>query len=122
MINASVTYQGQQIALNLPDKLSLELIYKILQQQLVQTFDLRTDIVQLYDPIIGEYFDLNDDGLKTWLDLPSKDKYHMRLQIIRAGFEHEHQTEVFEKIQRDIDTLFQAIESKNKCFLFELEF
>jgi len=112
MINASVIYHGQQIALNLPDKLSLELIYKILQQQCAQTFDLRTHIVQLFDPIIGEYFDLNEDGLKTWLDLPIKDKYHMRLQIIRAGFEQDNQGEVFDKIQHDIDTLFQAIESK----------
>lgn len=111
MINASVTYHGQQIALNLPDKLTIEIIHKILQQQFAQTFDLRTHIVQLFDPTIGEYFDLNDDGLKAWFELSTKEKYHMRLQIIRAGFEHENQAEVFEKIQRDIDTLFQAIEN-----------
>lgn len=48
----------------------------------------------------------------------------MRLQVIRAGIEYEHtnghkvtsnedMSEVFQKIERDIETLFSAIESKS---------
>jgi hypothetical protein len=99
-----------------------------------RTFDFRTHIIQLFDPTIGEFFDLNDDGLKSWFCLPIKEKNHMRLQIIRAGIDYDNtnghenhsndnMSEVFQKIERDIETLFGAIESKFSnlgffCFCF----
>ncbi|CAF3670362.1 unnamed protein product [Rotaria sp. Silwood1] len=122
MVHTTVMYDGQQIQINLPDNPSLDIIYKCLHEQMPRTFDLRTHIIQLFDPIIGEFFDLNDDGLKSWYCLPFKEKTHMRLQIIRAGInydntnEHELNTtnnnnmsEVFKKIEHDIDNLFSAI-------------
>jgi hypothetical protein len=129
MVNTTVMYDGQQIQINLPDNPSLAIIYKCLNDQMPRTFDFRTHIIQLFDPAIGEFFDLNDDGLKSWLCLPFKEKNHMRLQVIRAGIDYddtnEHQSnghghgitttdnmsEVFQKIERDIETLFSAIES-----------
>ncbi|CAF4252633.1 unnamed protein product, partial [Rotaria sp. Silwood2] len=120
MVNTTVMYDGQQIQINLPDNLSLDIIYKCLHEQMPRTFDFRTHIIQLFDPTIGEFFDLNDDGLKSWYCLPFKEKNYMRLQIIRAGIdyddknEHEINTnnnmsEVFKKIEHDIDSLFDAI-------------
>jgi hypothetical protein len=119
MVNTTVIYDGQQIQINLPDNPSLDLIYQYLHEQMPRTFDIRTHIIQLFDPTIGEFFDLNDDGLKSWYCLPMKEKNHMRLQIIRAGIDYEntnghehHMSQVFQKIEHDIDTLFSAIESK----------
>ena len=123
MVNTTVMYDGQQIQIHLPDNPSLQTIYQCLHNQMPRNFDFRTHIIQLFDPTIGEFFDLNDDGLKSWLCLPLKEKNHMRLQIIRAGIEYdqtngheqqsnENMSEVFQKIERDIETLFHAIESK----------
>lgn len=117
MINTTVIYDNQPIQMSLPDHASLETIYKYLRDQLPRTFDFRTHIIQLFDPAIGEYFDLNDDGLRSWQCLPFRERNHMRLQVIRAGFDyeqangHENMAEVFSKIERDIETLFGAIES-----------
>lgn len=121
MVNTTVMYDGQQIQINLPDNPSLDFIYKCLREQLPRSFDFCTHIIQLFDPTIGEFFDLNDDGLKSWYCLPYKEKLHMRLQIIRAGMDtngydnhtNDNMPEVFQKIERDIETLFRAIESKN---------
>jgi len=115
-------YDGQQIQINLPDNPSLDIIYKCLHEQMPRTFDFRKHIIQLFDPAIGEFFDLNTDGLKSWLCLPLKEKNHMRLQIIRAGIDYDNTNghevnsndnmpEIFQKIERDIETLFGAIES-----------
>ncbi|CAF3353793.1 unnamed protein product [Rotaria socialis] len=122
MVNATVLHDGQQIQINLPDNPSLDIIFKYLHEKLPRTFDFRTHIIQLFDPIIGEFFDLNDDGLKSWYCLPYKEKNHMRLQVIRAGIDYDdtnHQceintndqnmSEVFKKIECDIDNLFGAI-------------
>jgi hypothetical protein len=122
MVNTTVMYDGQQIQINLPDNPSLDIIYKCLQEQMPRTFDFRKHIIQLFDPAIGEFFDLNTDGLKSWLCLPLKEKNHMRLQIIRAGIDYDNTNghevnsndnmpEIFQKIERDIETLFGAIES-----------
>ena len=123
MVISTVMYDGQQIQINLPNNLSLEMIYKCLSEHLPRTFNFRAHIIQLFDPIIGEFFDLNDDGLKSWSCLPAKEKHHMRLQIIRAeiGYDETNENEtntnsnhmphVFQKIERDINTLFGAIES-----------
>jgi hypothetical protein len=122
MVNTTVMYDGQQIQINLPDNPSLDIIYKYLHEQMPRTFDFRKYIIQLFDPAIGEFFDLNTDGLKSWLCLPLKEKNHMRLQIIRAGIDYDNTNgyevnsndnmpEIFQKIERDIETLFGAIES-----------
>lgn len=124
MVNTTVIYDGQQFQIHLPDKPTLDSIYQQLHEQFSRTIDFRKHIIQLFDPTIGEFFDLNDDGLKTWKNLPLKERYHMRLQIIRAGIDYDHHTngyenqqsidhmsDVFQKIQRDIETLFGAIES-----------
>jgi hypothetical protein len=118
MVNSTVMFDGQQIQIHLPDNPSLEIIYKCLRDQMPRTFDYRTHIIQLFDPTIGEFFDLNDDGLKSWFCLPLKEKTHMRLQIIRSGIDYDntnghddHMSEVFQKIERDIETLFGAIEN-----------
>ena len=124
MINTSIIYDGQQILIKLPDNPSLDTIYQYLQEKLPRTFDFHTHIIQLFDPAIGEFFDLNDDGLRSWLCMPYKERSHMRLQVIRAGIEYEHtnghkvasnenMSEVFQKIERDIETLFSAIESRS---------
>jgi hypothetical protein len=119
MVNTTVMYDGKQIQINLPDNPSLDGIYKCLHDQMPRTFDYRTHIIQLFDPTIGEFFDLNDDGLKAWFSLPLKERNHMRLQIIRAGIDYDHTNghddhmlDVFQKIERDIETLFGAIESR----------
>ena len=125
MVNTTVVvYDGQQFQIHLPDNPSLDSIYQQLHDQFSRTIDFRKNVIQLFDPMIGEFFDLNDDGLKAWKNLPLKERSQMRLQIIRAGIDYEHQTNghesqpsdhmsvVFEKIQRDIETLFGAIESK----------
>jgi len=120
MVNTTVMYDGQQIQINVPDNPSLDIIYKCLHEQMSRTFDFRTHIIQLFDPTIGEFFDLNDDGLKSWFCLPFKERTHMRLQIIRAAVDtnghennsNDNMSEVFQKIERDIETLFGAIESK----------
>ena len=111
MVNTTVIFDGKQIQVNLPDYPTLDLIHKALQTNLPKTFDARRHVVQLFDPSIGEYFDLNDNGLKSWLCLPVKEKSHMRLQIIRAEVETDPVADVFQKIQNDIQRLFQAIES-----------
>jgi uncharacterized UPF0160 family protein len=129
MINATLIYDGKQIPLNLANYPSLELIYKCLHDKLPATFDIRTHVIQLFDPIIGEYFDLNDDGLKSWLCLPVKDKQHMRLQIIRVQHNEPTRTsqstfDAFQKIQHNIDILFRAIESRferMKLFFVKLD-
>lgn len=128
MIATTVMFDGKQIQLNLPDYPSLQIIHKYLRDYLPRTFDFRRHIIQLFDPTIGEFFDLNDDGLKSWLCLPIKEKTHMRLQIIRAGLDSDDADEtpanghssssmpnVFQKIERDIETLFGAIESRSSC-------
>ena len=127
MVNTTVMYDAQQIQINVPDNPSLDLIYKCLREQMPRTFDLHRHIIQLFDPAIGEFFDLNEEGLKSWFCLPLKEKSHMRLQIIRAGIDYDdtnghennnnNMSEVFQKIERDIDTLFGAIES-NKLSIF----
>jgi hypothetical protein len=130
MVNTTVMYDGQQIQINIPDNPSLDIIYKCLHEQMSRTFDFRTHIIQLFDPTIGEFFDLNDDGLKSWFCLPFKEKNHMRLQIIRAGVDTnghennstENMSEVFQKIEHDIETLFGAIESKISKKIFFLIF
>ncbi|CAF1317742.1 unnamed protein product [Adineta ricciae] len=122
MINTSIIYDGQRILIKLPDNPSLDTIYQYLREKLPRTFDFHTHIIQLFDPAIGEFFDLNDDGLRSWLCMPHKERSHMRLQVIRAGIEYEHtngqkvtsnenMSEVFQKIERDIETLFSAIEN-----------
>ena len=120
MINATIIFDGEQLAIHLPDHPSLDSIYQYFHEHLSRRCDFRKHIIQLFDPTIGEFFDLNDDGLKAWKALPLKEKNHMRFQIIRAGID-AHQTnghetdqmsEVFQKIQRDIEVLFGAIESK----------
>ena len=111
MVNTTVIFDGKQIQLNLPDYPTLDLINKALQTNLGKTFDARRHVVQLFDSTIGEYFDLNDNGLKSWLCLPIKEKSQMRLQIIRAEVETDPVADVFQKIQNDIQRLFQAIES-----------
>ncbi|CAF1081738.1 unnamed protein product [Adineta steineri] len=122
MVNTTVMYNGQQIQINLPDNPSLDMIYKCLNEQMPKTFNFRTHIVQLFDPTIGEFFDLNDDGLRSWVRLPLKEKLRMRLQIIRAGIDYDdtneneknsndNMSEVFLKIEHDIETLFSAIEN-----------
>lgn len=127
MVNTTVMYDGQQIQLSLPDNPSLDMIYKRLREQMPQTFDFRTHIIQLFDPAIGEFFDLNDEGLKSWKCLPYKEKIHMRLQVIRAETDYDNTAEyeidtnnnndmsdVFKKIEHDIDNLFAAIASKTE--------
>ena len=128
MVNTTVMFDGKQMQLNLPDYPSLQVIHKYLHDHLPRTFDFRRHIIQLLDPTIGEFFDLNDDGLKSWLCLPIKEKTHMRLQIIRAGIDDDeeeaptngHSTssmpDAFQKIERDIETLFGAIESRSSAF------
>ncbi|CAF5172778.1 unnamed protein product, partial [Rotaria magnacalcarata] len=124
MVNATVLHDGQQIQINLPDNPSLDIIFKYLHEKLPRTFDFCTHIIQLFDPTIGEFFDLNDDGLKSWYCLPYKEKNHMRLQVIRAGIcdddtnhrceintNDQNMSEVFKKIECDIDNLFGAIAS-----------
>ena len=111
MVNTIVNFDGKQIQLNLPDYPTLDLIFKFLQTNLPKTFDPRRHVVQLFDATIGEYFDLNDNGLKSWLCLPIKEKNPMRLQIIRAEIDGDPISDVFQKIQNDIQRLFQAIET-----------
>ncbi|UJR09280.1 hypothetical protein I4U23_013525 [Adineta vaga] len=122
MINTTIIYDGEQIQIKLSDNPSLDTIYKYLHEKLPRTFDFRTHIIQLFDPAIGEFFDLNEDGLRSWLCLPYKERNHMRLQIIRAGIDYDHtnghemtsnenMSEVFQKIEHDIEILFSAIEN-----------
>lgn len=121
MVNTIVTFDGKQIQLNLPEYPTLDLIYKCLQTHLPKSFDLRRHVIQLFDPTIGEFFDLNENGLKSWLCLPMKEKSQMRLQIIRAEIDNDPMPDVFQKIENDLNRLFQAIESKTKMkpkFLF----
>ncbi|CAF3033565.1 unnamed protein product [Rotaria sp. Silwood2] len=73
-VNTIVMYDGQEIQINLPNNPSLDIIYKCLHEQMARTFDFRTYIIQLFDSAIGEFFDLNDDGLKSWFCLPLKEK------------------------------------------------
>lgn len=123
MINATVIFDGEQCSIHLPDHPSLDSIYQYFQEYFSRRCDFRKHIIQLFDPMIGEFFDLNDDGLKAWKALPMKERNHMRFQIIRAGIDTqqsnghgshstEHMSDVFQKIQRDIELLFGAIESK----------
>lgn len=123
MVNTTITYDEQQIQINLPDNPSLDTIYKYLHDYLPKTFDFRSHIIQLFDPTIGEYFDLNEEGLQSWYCLSYREKSYMRLQIIRAGADcdntsenevntNDNMPEVFKKIERDIDSLFSAIASE----------
>jgi hypothetical protein len=107
MIKATVLFDGQQIAFNLPDSPTIDAIHK----HLPRTVDLRRHVIQLFDPIIGEFFDLNDDGLKSWLRLPSKEKSSMRLQIVPSAVDL---IDAFQRIELEMETLFRGIDSKRK--------
>lgn len=120
MIKTTVTSDGKQIFFNLPDKPSVELIFKSVKDYLPKSLDFNRNVIQLFDPTIREFFDLDDEGLRSWLALPMKEKNQMRLKIIPATIDgnqtqfpinNDPMSNVFEKIQQDIDFLFSAIES-----------
>lgn len=130
MIKATVNYDGKQAILSLPDYAKVDTIIKCLYENLSKSVDFQRHVVQLYDPTIGEYFDLNDEGLKSWSNLSMKEKNPMRLQIIRATLDTDDEqkqsivqdpmSNILKKIQNDIDALFSAIQSKetNEAFSF----
>ncbi|CAF0818486.1 unnamed protein product [Didymodactylos carnosus] len=137
MLHASILFNERQVNCLLPQNPSVDEVYDTIAHNLPSATK-QENIVQLYDPALEEYFDLNEDNLQSWMSMSSKYKENMKLQIIQGGLKNKNsdindfntETElqngytqklpddamiaVFEKLRKDIHNFVTLVQSLNR--------